>query len=26
MVDNNLILFLFFEDALFKENNDLQYN
>jgi hypothetical protein len=26
MVDNDLILFLFSEDALFEENNDLQHN
>jgi hypothetical protein len=26
MVDNDLILFLFSENVLFEEDNDLQYN
>jgi hypothetical protein len=26
MVENDLILFLFFEDALFEEDDNLQYN
>jgi hypothetical protein len=26
MVDNDLILFLFSENALFEENDDLQHN